>query len=169
MPPKKNAERAQLRELVARAKKALEDGQQEALDAALDELRKFARNTLDSKLRAAANEAHDAVNNANMAAGIDALSKIADRLKVEAAPVLDQAAAGAAHAKENLFFPKLAKSAQKALDKVVQVQKDLEGIKKEADQLRQQIGEVDELAELPAALDSVTALLEKLKKKAEKK
>jgi hypothetical protein len=163
--PLNNDKLAELKRLVAAASTALKkDGI--VPDGVMDGLRTLARD-LDPDIRRFASEALDAANNAAMAQGIAALAAIAAKLE-PLGQVLDDATAGAAQAKVNLFFPKLAKTAAEALDKVTKLKKEIEALRQEATGLAASVGNIQGLQDLPAALDKVAAALEKLQDEAKK-
>jgi hypothetical protein len=166
--PSKKAELTELKALIALAQGALERNDQDGLNAALDKLRRFARNSLDPQARRLANDALDAANNANMAAGIAELASVVARLDA-AASVLDEAAAGAAKAKEDLFFPKAARSAEKILGKLTKLKQDVgtleQTLKEEAQSLGTALDDIKELEDIPEALEKLEAALQRLRDK----
>jgi hypothetical protein len=167
-PDPKTAAAAELQAIIARAEAAKRAGDDEARNDALTELNDF-RTTPFADLRALAKEAHTALNDADRVAALNALGSVAARLEPTIA-LLDAAAATAAAGKDKLLFPKAAQKAEAALDKVVKLKQEFEVLKQtlkdEAQKAGAAVEGIQELKDIPEALDKLKAALQKLKDRA---
>ena len=150
----KSTDSAELEELIANLMMTLREDDSIAREEALDALIDFRSRTVVPELRQRAAEARAAGANALMAQGLTDLRAVATKLDPFASVFAD-AAAIAATGKKELLFPRLAATASTMLQVVTE-------LKDAAAKVRAQVTGVDELGDVPGALDELQVALEKL-------
>lgn len=154
---RKAADAADLDQRVAALMQALRGGSDHAREAALTALTDFADDTVFPDLAARARAAR--AEGANTLIG-EALAKRAS-VAGQLAPlgeVFAAAALIASSGKKELLFARLAASASAMLET-------MQALQAAAEKVRQAVGGVDRLGEVPAAIQTVTAALEALNAK----
>lgn len=157
---RKRVEAADLEKLIAGLMKAMREQDHPARDAALDALNAFRTTSTDPDLGVAALNAANSASGIALTQGLAKLRKIAG----EMSPLTDvfaDAANIAKNGKKELFVPRLAATAATMLETAT-------AIKEAAEKVKTQVGSVDELGDVPDALDKVLAALQTLQSEAEK-
>ena len=155
---RKSVETAELEKLTADLMKAMRENNSPGRQAALDALLQFSTRATDPELAQGALDTGDAVAGALMKEGLAKLRKIAGEMAPLTAVFAD-AANIAKTGKKELFIPRLAATAATLLETVT-------AIKEAADKVKTEVDSIDELGDVPDALDKVVAALENLQNKA---
>ncbi len=148
-------ETARLEELIAALMVTMRGNDNVKKRAALNALTDFGTETLDPALRERADDARAAGANTLMAAGLRELADITTRLSPLGA-TFEQATHIAVTGKKDLLFPRLAASASTMLQVVTELEAATKAVKN-------QVGNVNELGDVPAAIENVKSALETLR------
>lgn len=152
---------AKLDQLIASLMEALRGGNAAAKEAALIALADFRTATLDDQLADRAGAARVAGSSKIIADALEKRAQVAKSLAPLGEVFADAARIGASGKKE-LLFPRLAASASTMLEMVQQLQAT-------ADKVKQGLANVNELGDVPDALNTVQSALETLKQRAKAK